>query len=278
MYMKEIREKYGLDRATDDIWRDVTAAYYGMISRVDWQFGRVMNKTKEMGLWNKTVTMFFTDHGEFLGDFGLIEKWPSSLTEKLTHDPLIIAGAGLPEDAVFEEMAEMIDLVPTILHLGTVNQTYAQYGKTLLNGLHAIRKGEAYAHKNFSFTEGGYLVNEEPLIEQSPFPYDIKSSLQHNHTELVGKAIAARDKEWTYVYRLYEPDELYSRKGDDPHEAFNLAAHPDYQAVRSRMRETVFEWLFTTADVMPWYKDDREPDVNLVSPWDQYMARLEDEL
>lgn len=39
-----------------------------MISRLDDQFGRIVNKTKEQGLWNDTITLFYTDHGEFLGD------------------------------------------------------------------------------------------------------------------------------------------------------------------------------------------------------------------
>lgn len=56
-------KEYGIDRATKEVWQEVTATYYGMISRVDWQFGRVVNQTKAQGLWNNTVTIFFTDHG-----------------------------------------------------------------------------------------------------------------------------------------------------------------------------------------------------------------------
>ncbi|RYP57211.1 hypothetical protein DL769_009629 [Monosporascus sp. CRB-8-3] len=273
-YMKRIRETYGTDRATSEMWQEVIAVYYGMISRVDWQFGRIMNKTKELGLWDKTVTIFFTDHGEFLGDFGLIEKWPSALTDSLTHEPMIIGGAGLPRDVIFDEMAEMVDLVPTLLHFGTANTTYAQYGKSLVDGIHALGRGEKLSHKKYSFTEGGFLTSEEPLLEQSPFPYDIKSALQHNHTESVGKAVAIRDKEWTYVYRLYEPDELYTRNGSDPHEAFNVAADPEFQDVRARLREVALKWMVESADVMPWYTDKRMPeDVDLASPWEQYMDR-----
>lgn len=275
--MKKIAESYGTHRATPEIWQEVTAVYYGMISRVDWQFGRIMNKTKELGLWDDTATLFFTDHGEFLGDFGMIEKWPSALTESLVHEPMIIGGAGLPKGAVFDKMAEMVDLVPTLLHLATANTTYAQYGISLLDGIHALGGGEEYTHKRYSFTEGGYLASEEPLIEQSPFPYDLKSGLQHNHTDTVGKALAVRDEQWTYVYRIYEPDELYSRNGSDPHESFNLAAEPGYQDVRARMREVALQWMVESADVMPWYKDERKPgNVDLVSPTDQYIERLEE--
>ncbi|KAK6207064.1 hypothetical protein LQW54_007492 [Pestalotiopsis sp. IQ-011] len=274
-YMDAMRESYGLDRATPEIWQEVIATYYGMISRVDWQFGRVVNKTKELGLWNETITFFFTDHGEFLGDYGLIEKWPSAVTGSLTHDPLIIGGGTLPENVSFDEMAEMVDLVPTLLQFSSRNTTYAQYGKSWVDGIHALGRGEVLAHKDYTFTEGGFLLNEEPLLEQSPFPYDIKAGLQHNHTEIVGKAIAVRDKSWTYIYRLYEQDELYSRQGDDPHEAYNLASQPDYQDVRARLREVILKWLFQTTDVMPWYKDERSPEVvDLKSPWDQYQERL----
>ena len=68
---------------------------------------------------------------------------------------------------------------------------------------------------------------------------------------------------------------LYSRRGDDPHETFNLAADPEYQDVRARMREVVLRWIFETADVMPWYNDQRQPnEVDLPTPWEQYTSRL----
>ncbi|RMZ11572.1 hypothetical protein D0862_02903 [Hortaea werneckii] len=213
-FYETLREQYGLERANASVWQEVMATYYGMVSRVDDQFGRVMNKTKDQGLWNQTVTLFYTDHGEFLGDSYMIEKWPSGESENLVHEPLIIGGAGLPENVVYEEMAEMIDLVPTLLQLGTVNETYAHYGKSLVDAMHAAGRGEVLPHHDMAYTEGGFLLSDEPLLEQSPFPYDIKASLQHNDTALVGKALRMRNKEWTYVYRLYEPDELYSRLSD----------------------------------------------------------------
>lgn len=154
---------------------------------------------------------------------------------------------------VFGLVSMLCLLLPMFLDL----TTYTQYGKSWVDGIHALGKGEVLTHKDYSFAESGFLLNEEPLLEQSPFPYDIKAGLQQNHTELVGKAIAVRDKSWTYVYRLYEADELCSRQGDDPHEAHNLAADPDFQDVRARMREVVLKWLMKTTDVLPFYKDVR---------------------
>lgn len=73
-YMKAIREQYGTGRAAEETWQEIRATYYGMISRLDDQFGRVLKRVEEFGIWKDTITMFFTDHGEYLGDYGLIEK------------------------------------------------------------------------------------------------------------------------------------------------------------------------------------------------------------
>lgn len=60
-YMDSIIEAAGLNRATDDTWRGFKATYYGMITKLDNQFGQVVNKMKELGLWDDTVTFFFTE-------------------------------------------------------------------------------------------------------------------------------------------------------------------------------------------------------------------------
>ena len=63
-YRKTIREQHGTARATPQIWAEIKATYYGMISRLDDQFGRIIQAVDRHGHWDDTVTMFFTDHGE----------------------------------------------------------------------------------------------------------------------------------------------------------------------------------------------------------------------
>lgn len=89
-YMAAIRDRYRTGRATLEQWQEITATYYGMISRLDDQFGRVMAAVEKKVGASPLYTFFFTDHGEFLGDSGLIEKWPSGLGETLVHEPLLI--------------------------------------------------------------------------------------------------------------------------------------------------------------------------------------------
>lgn len=268
-YMKTIREQYGTSRATPEIWAEIKATYYGMIKRLDDQFGRIVKKVDELSLWKDTVTLFFTDHGEYLGDHGLIEKWPSGLSDSLTHEPLIIAGGGLPEGQTCEAMTEMVDLIPTVFELCSIGEHFPHNGKSLIPCLVNGQK----THKKFAFSEGGFLESEEPLLEQAPYPYDIKAGLQHEDTTLVGKAVSVRTPEWTYVYRLYEPAELYHRQ-KDPEEMHNLAADPEYTPVSKMLEGEVFRWLMESTDFLPWTKDVRFPEVHLKSPREQIEERL----
>jgi arylsulfatase A-like enzyme len=268
-YFEKNRERYGTERATDEIWAEISATYYGMISRLDDQFGRIAERLAKTDLAPNTVTMFYTDHGEYLGDHGMIEKWPSGVSEVLAREPLIIGGAGLPAGKTCDMICEMVDLLPTIFQLCGIDEAFPHNGTSLLP---AILQGKEHP-KKFAYTEGGFLVSEEPLLEQAPYPYDIKSMLQHEDTTIVGKTVGMRSKEWTYVYRLYEPAELYNRTTDLA-ELHNLAGDPRYSQVIQEMRNEMFSWMMETADVLPFVKDPRFPPVELDSPKDQYLQRL----
>ncbi|MFF3842838.1 sulfatase-like hydrolase/transferase [Streptomyces sp. NPDC001930] len=260
-YMQAVREAYEIEDVTPDQWREVIATYYGMISRLDDQLGRVMKAVDAAGAADSTITLFFADHGEYLGDFGLIEKWPSALHDCITRDPLIISGPGLGEGRTTEAMVEMVDLLPTVLELAGAKAPHRHFGRSLVPLLH----DPDAPHRTYAFTEGGFTVEEEDRLERPDFPYDRKGALQHSDPALVGKAIAVRDAEWTYVWRLYEEPELYHR-ATDPDERHNLAGVEEHAAVQERMREAMLRWLVETADVLPAENDPRLPDVALPAP------------
>ncbi|MFJ2776279.1 sulfatase-like hydrolase/transferase [Kitasatospora sp. NPDC087315] len=262
-YMRAIRESYGLDRVEPEQWREVTATYYGMVSRLDHHLGRVMSAVERAGAADRTVTLFFADHGEYLGDYGLIEKFPSAMHDCITRDPLVISGPGLGlgEGQVCDGMVELVDILPTVLELAGVQAPHRHFGRSLVPLLH----DSAAPHRQYAFTEGGFTVEEEPQLEQAPFPYDRKAALQHEDPALVGKAIAVRDQEWTYVWRLYEQPELYHR-ATDPHERTNLAGRPQHAGTEARLREAVLRWSVETADVIPYESDPRRADVALPAP------------
>lgn len=254
-FMAEMHRRSGLDRLDAGDWAEIAATYYGMVSKVDDQFGRVQVALDRAGVADRTVTWFFTDHGEYLGDYGIVEKWPSGLDDCLVHNPLIVAGPGVAEGAVHDGLVEMIDLPATWCEQTGAAFSHAHFGRSLTAVL-ADPAGSA-PHRDAAFSEGGMRLDEEPRNElPAPGHYALKGQLLHSRPELVGRAIAMRTAEWTYVYRLYEPDELYDRHAD-PHETTNLAADPDRAALVTDLRGRVLEWLVATSDVIPAARDPR---------------------
>jgi arylsulfatase A-like enzyme len=118
----------------------------------------------------------------------------------------------------------------------------------------------AAMHRDAAFTEGGFLAREEPLLEAGDDgPYRHKQAIQHERTELAGRAIAVRTDHWCYVERLYEGPELYDRRAD-PRETTNLAGRPEHTATQTALRGRIFRWLFETSDLVPTRRDPRFDD------------------
>ncbi|MEU6975713.1 MULTISPECIES: sulfatase-like hydrolase/transferase [unclassified Streptomyces] len=78
-YMRAVRDRHGIAEVSPGQWREVVATCYGMVARLDDQLGRITRAVEAAGAADDTVTLFFADHGEYLGDYGLIEKWPSAM-------------------------------------------------------------------------------------------------------------------------------------------------------------------------------------------------------
>jgi arylsulfatase A-like enzyme len=236
-----------------------------MVSRLDDQFGRVVDALDRARVAERTVTCFCTDHGEYLGDFGLVEKWPSGLDDCLVRNPLVVAGPGVREGAVHDGLVEMIDVLPTVCELAGVEVGHVQFGRSLV----PVLAGEHTPHRDAAFSEGGFRIDEEAQNElPAKYPYDVKTTLLHEQPELVGRAVALRTDGWTYVYRSTEDDELYDRT-HDPAETNNVARDPANAPISAGLRERVLAWLVDTSDVVPVERDPRmEPA--LVA---QFLAR-----
>lgn len=252
LFMATLRERGGLERLNQDDWAEITATYYGMVSRLDDQLGRVTAAVQASGLQDRTLTCFFTDHGEYLGDYGLIEKWPSGLDDCLVRNPLVIAGPGVGQGQVCDGLVEMIDLLPTLCELADTEAGHVHFGCSLV----PVLTGQTSIHRDAAFSEGGFRVDEEPQNEPlANYPYDVKTSLLHDEPELVGRAVAIRTSEWSFVHRQCESDELYDR-ARDPSETTNVIDQPEHVAVVAGLRARLLDWLVETTDVIPL---DRNP-------------------
>ena len=109
----------------------VKAHYYAMIELLDKHFGILVNHLKEIGQLENTLIIFHSDHGEMLGDHGLIYKG-SRFFEGLVHVPLIFSWPGkIKSDIVSSALVELVDLAPTILDAAGIDIPYYMQGQSL---------------------------------------------------------------------------------------------------------------------------------------------------
>ena len=121
-----------------DAWT-LKAAYYAMIKLIDDQVGRILSALEESSQLGDTLIVFTSDHGEMLGDHGLIQKG-CRFYEGQVHVPLIMSWPGrFPEGLVADGLVELIDIAPTLLEEAQIGIPEWMQGISLAS----ILKGEA---------------------------------------------------------------------------------------------------------------------------------------
>lgn len=120
----------------------VKANYYAMIEQIDTQVGRIGDALRESGQLSNTVVIFHSDHGELLGDHGLMLKG-CRFFDGLVRVPFIWSfperfQAGLESDA----LVELVDIAPTLLALAGIENPWWMQGRSLLR----ILDGSAGPH------------------------------------------------------------------------------------------------------------------------------------
>jgi uncharacterized sulfatase len=100
---------------TDRQLRRNMAVYYGMISFIDHEVGRILECLDRLGLARNTLVVFTTDHGHFLGQHGLIAKGAFHY-EDMIRIPMIVRHPGqVPAGAVSAALQSLVDFAPTFL-------------------------------------------------------------------------------------------------------------------------------------------------------------------
>lgn len=119
----------------EDLIRRLIAHYWAMMSLIDDMVGRIMSVLTERGLWDNTMVIFTTDHGEMLGDFGQLGK--GNFLEQVIRVPYIIVppGSGPPPTDTrprhVDDLVEHVDLAPTILDYANVAVPSGLSGRSL---------------------------------------------------------------------------------------------------------------------------------------------------
>lgn len=261
-FYEEIRRSRRLDELDGATLREIRAVYLGMVSYTDWLLGEVLRTLDETGLAENTVVIVFSDHGDWAGDYGLVEKWPSAFDDTLTRVPFVVRLPGGARDHVVAEMTELLDLTPTVLDLAGIPLAHTQFGRSLAPQL----RGAAGDPTRAAFAEGGYDTNEPHAFEGKPggdqfararsHIYWPKADLQQRDPLSVCRCTMIRTATHKLVRRPREQSELYDLLAD-PEELCNRYADPAYATVRAELEARLLDWYIHTSDVTPLQEDPR---------------------
>ena len=129
------------------------AAYYAMIKLIDDQLGRILAALEASGQRDNTLIIFTSDHGEMLGDHGLILKG-CRFYEGLVRVPLIWQWRGqFAADLRSPALVELSDIMPTLLDLCGLPQPDYLAGQSLL----PILRGERSAQRHRDYVRSEYI-------------------------------------------------------------------------------------------------------------------------
>jgi choline-sulfatase len=113
-FVAALRECQVFDKGFDEEkLRKAIAAYFGLVSFIDHNVGRLLDVLEKTGLVDDTRVMYTSDHGDNLGTRGLWGK--STMYEESAGVPMIMAGPEVPQGVVCREPVSLIDAFPTIL-------------------------------------------------------------------------------------------------------------------------------------------------------------------
>lgn len=248
-----LRAYAGLGDVTESQFRRLRAVYYGQVSYADWLLGELLEGLERTPRCRDTLLVVCSDHGDYTGDYGLVEKWPSGLEDCLTRVPLIARTPGGAAGHVSQEMVELFDLMPTCLELAGTRATHTHFARSLLPQLH----GAPGDPERSAFTEGGYNTYEpqafEPIIEGL---YGPKTHLQNERPDTITRCAAVRTPRFKYIERPNDQSELYDCR-DDPHQEHNLCDDSSMRAVQAQLQTRLANWYINTTGVPPPQRDPR---------------------
>lgn len=207
---------------TEDVVRDQLAEYYGLVTHLDEQIGRILEALERTGHGENTLIVYAADHGLAVGSHGLLGK--QNVYEHSQKCPLIFVGPGIPhgESSAF---TYLLDIFPTLASLTGVPLPGRLDGKDLS----PLWRGEASQVRDSVFL--GFT--------------DVMRSVRDERYKLI-------------VYPQIAFTQLFDLVAD-PAEVENLAADPAQADRIESMRALIREWQVELGDEQPLTVDDPMP-------------------
>lgn len=187
----------------EDRIRRARAAYFGMITELDEYVGKIWDELEKSGELENTLFIYTSDHGESLGEHGLWLK--NNLYDVAVRVPLVMAGAGLPQNIQIETPIAHIDVVATMLEMAGSDA----YNKLRGHSLLPLLKGDTGDQPEFAYSES------------------------HSEGNCTG-SFMVRKGNWKYVHFTWYDDLLFN-VADDPGEFNNLIDQPEAADIQAEL-------------------------------------------
>ena len=229
VYQAFMNMEVGQTFSRDDVRQTVLPAYMGLIKEIDDQLARVMDHLKQNQLWDNTLIVFTSDHGDYMGDHWLGEK--ELFHEPSVSVPLIIVDPDTRADAtrgqVDERLVEGIDILPTILEALNVKVPEQRIeGQSLLSKMRDRSDQQPWREAALSEIDYSYYQARIDLgIEPSQ-----------------ARAYMLKTNDWKYVYFKGFRPQLFDLK-NDPLELEDLGESKNTQSIRSEFQGELLERL-----------------------------------
>ncbi len=192
-------EELGPWPRTPLIVSDQLAEYYGMITHMDEQIGRILEALDRSGKAENTYVIFTADHGLAVGSHGLLGK--QNIYEHSMQSPLIVRGPDVPRGKSTEAFTYILDLFPTVLNLAEAKAPA---------GIDGIDIRPLWTGRKQKNRETMFLSFRNLMRSINDGRWKLIRYPQIHHTQLFDLA-------------------------NDPHEMVNLAEEPEHRARVERM-------------------------------------------
>lgn len=177
-----------LPRTPESIQKEL-AGYYGMISEVDFQIGRVIQALRESGQIENTILVFASDNGLAVGQHGLLGK--QNLYDHSVRVPLTIVAPGLEKGSQQDVNCYLSDLYPTLCEMAGIAPASSVTGKSLVPVLKGTRKHRDHLFLAYNSIQRGLVkdgwkyilynvhgIREEQLFDLKNDPWEMVNLAQ----------------------------------------------------------------------------------------------------
>ena len=202
-----------------------------------------------------------SDHGDYTGDYGLVEKTQNTFEDCLTRVPLIVKPPSIADckPGIRDSLVELIDFYATVEDYCGFTPRHTHFGWSL----RSVIAGGQDRHREAVFCEGGRMQGETQCMELESNPtldpraeYYPRMKLQRSEEGEHTKATMCSTADYKYVRRYYEQEELYDLSRD-PGEKRNIIDGLEYRDILLNLKEKMLTHYQGTCDVVPMDTDER---------------------